>query len=108
MRTIIRMNLPQQFAGADIIPRSESEDWRRVLTVTHLVGGQVPFECHHASGAKRLLEPGLPVKKCDALKPSLAEQCGQNQRCKRDRQDARLSGLDTVVKRQMGIAENPD
>src|SRR6516165_1377056 len=76
--------------------------------MTHLVGREVPFEGHHTSGPKRLLEPSLPLEKRDLLKPSLAKQRSKNQRAERDCQDARLSRQDALIKRQTGIAEKAD
>src|SRR6516162_3954299 len=76
--------------------------------MTHSVGSEVPFEGHHTSGPKRLLEPSLPLEKRDLLKPSLAKQRSKNQRAERDCQNARLSREDALIKRQSGIAENAD
>ena len=102
MRAVIRMDLSQHFGAPDNIFRSKSQDWQRVLAVAHLIGSEIPFERHHASGPERLLEPGLPVQKCDPLKPSLAEKRGKNQRTERDGQDARLSRPDTLLESKRG------
>src|SRR5690349_24292198 len=101
------MNSVQPFGAPDRL-RSNAEDLRRILAISHIGGGEVPIERHNSAGPKRLLKPALPLQDRCLMPSSLGKQGRQDECAERRGQNCRLSRKDALLDRQTRVAKNAD
>src|SRR4029077_15709253 len=104
-RTVIGMDLSHPFPAAERLCWAKTQDFRRILTQPYQAGAKVPIKGYHAASPKRFLQPMLSFEDREFVCPSLAEQSRENKRAERSGQNGRLSRQDTLIERQMCIAE---